>query len=94
MHVLKVANPRGVATKTFSIEAMVRGYPVHQDSWDAAIAEQLPCKGTAIIPGFTVAVVRSSVTIGHVRKKTLSVWSMLVLHGGTIHCRVIAPRRY
>ena len=48
-----------MATDTFSIEAIVRGYHVKQDSWDAAIGEQLPCKRE---PGnykdpFTVAVV-------------------------------------
>jgi len=33
-----------MATETFSIEAMVCGYHVYQDSRDAAIKEQLPCK--------------------------------------------------
>jgi len=33
-----------MATETFSIEAKVRGYHMYQDSWDAAIREQLPCK--------------------------------------------------
>ena len=33
-----------MATETFIIEAMVRGYHVYQDSWDATIGKQLPCK--------------------------------------------------
>jgi len=33
-----------MATETFSIEAMIRGYHVYQDSWDPAIREQIPCK--------------------------------------------------
>ena len=60
-----------MATDTFSIEAIVRGYHVKQDSWDAAIGEQLPCKRE---PGnykdpFTVAVVRSPVIVGLVPRK-------------------------
>jgi len=52
-----------IATEIFSIEAMVHGYSVYQDSWDAAIGEQLPCKKE---PGnhkgpFIVAVVRYQV---------------------------------
>ena len=77
---LKPADPRSVATKMFSIEAMVRGYHVYLDHWDAGTGEQLPCKRE---PGnrkdlFTVAVVRLNVTIGHV-------CSMFVLRGGTTH---------
>ena len=45
-----------MATEAFSIEAMVRGCHVYQDSWDATIGEQLPlCKDL-----FAVAVVRPS----------------------------------
>ena len=64
-----------LATKTFSIEAMVRGYHVYEDSWDATIGEQSPpCKRE---PGnrkdlFTVAAVHGE-TIGHVPKKISSV---------------------
>ena len=43
---------------------------------------------------FAVAVVRGLVTVGHVPKIISSVCSMFLLRGGTIHCRVIAPRRY
>ncbi len=31
-------------TETFSIEAMVRGYHVYQDIWDAALGVQLSCQ--------------------------------------------------
>lgn len=84
------------STCTFSVEAMVRGYHVYQDHWDAAIGERLPCKrepGNRKDP-FAVAVVRSRDTVGHVPKKISSVCSMFLLRGGTIHCRVIASRRY
>jgi len=47
-----------------NIEAMVCGYHVYRDSWDAAIGEQLPCKrepGNCNNP-FGMAVVRLRVT--------------------------------
>ena len=75
-----------LATKTFSIEAMVRGYHVYQDSWDATIREQSPpCKRE---PGnhkdlFAVAAVHGE-TVSHVPKKILSVCSMFLLRGATI----------
>ena len=40
MCVLKLADLGTVATETISIEAMVRGHHVYQDSWDSAIK---PC---------------------------------------------------
>ena len=84
-------------TCTFSVEAMVHGYHVYQDSWEAAIGERLPCKrepGNRKDP-FAVAVVRSRDTVGHVPKKISSVCSMfLLVVVQSIHCRVIASRRY
>ena len=84
------------SNETFSIEAMVRGYHVYQEIWDAALGEQLTCSretGNRQDP-FAVAVVRSLVTVGHVPKKISSVCSMFLLWGGTICCRVTASRRY
>ena len=60
------------------------------------IGERLPCKrepGNRKDP-FAVAVVRSRDTVGHVPKKISSVCSMFLLHGGTLHCQVIASRGY
>ena len=55
-----------VATETFSIEAMVRGYHVYQDSWDADIGEQLPpCKRE---PGNRFAVAAGGETVSLVPK--------------------------
>ena len=49
-----------IATEAFIIEAMVHGYHVYQDSWDAAIREQLPCKREFWnCSYFAVAVVKS-----------------------------------
>ena len=75
-----------LTTETFSIEAMVREYHVYQDSWDATIGEQLPL-GAWEPQGSRRG---SGETVGRVPKKILSVCSMFLLRGGTIHCRGIA----
>ena len=70
----------------------VRGYHVHQDSWDATFGEQLPqCKREPENRKDLFDRRGSGKTICHVPK---SVCSMCLLCGGTIHCRVIASRRY
>ena len=69
-----------MASKRFSVEAMVRGYLVYKDVWEAAVGEELRCErepGNRQDP-FTVAVVRSAVTVGHVPKKISSVCSMFL----------------
>ncbi len=73
---------------TFEVEAMVRGYHVYEDIWDASIDEELLC---AREPGnpcdrFAVAVVKSDQTVGHVPLKISSVCSQFLQHGGTIIC--------
>ncbi len=65
---------------TFEVEAMVRGYHVYQEMWDASIHEELVC---AREPGnrrdpFAVAVVKSDYTVGHVPLKISSVCSIFV----------------
>lgn len=83
-------------TETFSIEAMVRGYHVYQDIWDAAHGEELPCQREPMNSKdpYAVAVVKSQVTVGHIPRKISSICSMFLRHGGTICCRVTASRRY
>ena len=56
MCVLKLADLRTVATETISIEAMVLGHHVYQDSWDSAIRPCTRKPGNCKDP-FTVAVV-------------------------------------
>ncbi len=71
---------------TFEVEAMVRGYHVNQEIWDASIHEELVC---AREPGnrrdlFAVAVVKSDHTVGHVPLNIFSACSLFLWHGGTI----------
>ena len=52
---------------------MVRGYHVYKTIWDADIGEELHCQRETGNPRdpFAVAVIRGSVTVGHVPKKFL-----------------------
>ena len=54
------------------VEAMVQGYHVYKTIWDADI-EELHCQRETDNPRdpFAVAVIRASVTVGHVPKKFL-----------------------
>ena len=83
-------------TDSFTVEAMVRGYHVYKDVWSAALGEQLSCQRepTNTRYPFTVAVVRSLVTVSHIPRKISSMCSMFLLRGGTITCQVTASRRY
>ena len=74
----------------------MRGYHVYKDVWEAAVGEELSCErelGNHQDP-FAVAVVRSTVTVGHVPKKISSVCSMFLRRGGAIKCQVTASKRY
>ena len=79
-----------MTSETFSIEAMVRGYHVYQNIWDAALEEQLSCQRepTNSHDPFTVAVMQSQVIVGHIPRKISSVCSMFLLRAGTIRCRI------
>ena len=85
-----------MTTETFSVEAMVRGYHVYQNIWDADLGEQLSCwrEPTNSRDPFAVVVVQSHVIVGHIPRKISTVCSMFLLQGGTIRCRVTASRRY
>jgi hypothetical protein len=80
---------------TFEVEAMVRGYHVYQDIWDAIVHEELACARELDIlrDPFAVAVVKSRQTVGHVPKKISSVCSLFLQHGGSITCKVTGRRR-
>ena len=54
---------------SFSVDAMIRGYHVYRDIWDAAVGEELKCKreiGNQNDP-YAVAVIRGAneITVGH-----------------------------
>ena len=63
---------------SFSVQAMVRGYHVYKDIWDAVVGEEFPCRcknGNRVDP-FAVAIVRGNTVIGHVLRKILSIYSL------------------
>ena len=81
---------------TFQVEAMVRGYHVYEEIWDASIGEELLCAREPTNPRdpFAVAVVKSDQTVGHVPLKISSVCSLFLRHGGTIMCKITKRRRH
>ena len=81
---------------TFEVEAMVRGYHVYEEIWDASIGEELLCTREPTIPldPFAVAVVKSDQNVGHVPLKISSVCSLFLRHGGTIMCKITGRRRH
>ena len=60
-----------MAEATFVVDAIVRGYHIYQDLWDAAVEEQLPCERerSNYHDPFAVAIVKSMVIVGYVLRK-------------------------
>ena len=59
------------AMERFSIDSCVRGYHVYNDIWEASVGEELPCHrkdGNPTDP-YAVAIKRSGVIVGHIRRK-------------------------
>ena len=74
----------------FSVEAMVRGYHVYQDEWDAVIGEVLQCQretGNRHDP-YAVATLSAGRVVGHVPRKISPVCSIFIWRGGCITCTV------
>lgn len=64
---------------SFTIAAMVRGYHIYRDIWQATVNEELACQreiGNAADP-FAVAIIKSGVIVGHVPRRInmLSIYS-------------------
>ena len=61
----------------FTVEALVRGYHVYKDVWEAQLTEELPFQresGNTYDP-FAVAIKKATVTVGHVPRKISSAFS-------------------
>ena len=83
-----------MAHDSFTIEAMIRGYHVYSDIWNAVIDEELPCakeSGNLADP-FAVGVMKDGTIVGHVPRKISSVCSLFLQRSGSIVCRVIVPQ--
>ena len=67
---------------TFEVEAMVCSHHVYEEIWDASIDKELLCTrepGNPCDP-FTIAVVKSDQTIGHIPLKISSVCLLHLQH--------------
>ena len=69
---------------------------MYQDVWSARVGEQLTCDRE---PGncrdtFAVAIKKNDITVGHVPRSILPVYSVFLCRGGTISGRVTGHRRY
>ena len=63
-----------------SRRVMVYGYHVYKDIWTAVVGEEFSCRqedGNQFDP-FAVAVTRGGTVIGHVLRKTLSIFSLFL----------------
>ena len=84
-------------TRSFSVQAMIRGYHVYKAIWEATIdGELLLCEIEVgnIHDTFAVAVKKSGVIVGHCPRKISSVCSIFIRRGGSIHCQVTGNRQF
>ena len=73
--------------ESFTIEAMIRGYHVYKDIWEAVLDEELPCQKE-------LGNLADGVVVGHVPKKISSVCSLFLQRIGSITCCVSGYRRF
>ena len=86
-----------MASSCFHLEAMVRGYHVYCNVWQASRNEILQC--TRDVSNrkdpYAVSVVKSGTGIvGHLPKKISTACSLFLRRGGSITCKVTGTRRY
>lgn len=96
LHVAFISQYCRMTEATFSVEAVVRGYHVYHEIWDATVGEQLTRRrepGNSRDP-FAVSIIKTSTIVGHVPRKISSVCSLFLQHGGMILCRVTGTRQY
>ena len=81
--------------ENFEQEAMIRGYHEYQTVWSPVQGELIDCRGE---PGnrhdpYAVAVIRSSMLVGHMPRRISFLCSAFIRRGGTITCQVTDARR-
>ena len=84
------------AVRSFTREAMVRGYHIYNSIWEAYIGEELSCQRDEDNEHdpYAVAVLKSATIVGHLPRKVSTLCSLFIRRGGTIHCRITGRRRY
>ena len=67
---------------------------MYSSIWDISIGEQLECAREPLNDSdrYAVAVIKDSVTIGHLPRKISQVCSLFLRRGGSISCTVTATR--
>ena len=84
-------------TRSFSVQAMIRGYHVYKEIWEVAInGEVLLCEREVrnIHDTFAVAVKKDGGIVGHCPQKIFLSCSIFIRWGGSITCQLSASRRY
>ena len=81
---------------TYEFVTMACGYHQYQSIWSAVVGEELPYRIELSNPHdlFAVAICKFDIVVGHVPKRILSICSSFLRRGGTITCKVTAPRRF
>ena len=82
--------------ENFELEAMIHGYHEYQTVWSPVQGELSDCRRE---PGdrhdpYAVAVIQSSMLVGHVPRRISSLCSAFIRRGGTITCQVTDARRW
>ena len=82
--------------QSFLFQAMIRGYHVYKEIWDAVKGECLECKRERSnrFDPFAVSVMKQGTIVGHLPRKISAVCSLFLLRNGTISCQVSGTRRY
>ena len=81
---------------SFSVAAVIRGYHVYKEIWNAKLDEELMCE-TEVgnrWDTFAVAMRKGSVTVGHVPRAISPICSIFILRGRSIKCRATGNRQY
>ena len=83
-------------SRSFVVEAMIRGYHEYQSIWQARVGENLTCirEPSNVRDPYAVAVTKSSTIVGHVPRKLSAIRSLFLQKGGSIFCQVSGGRRY
>ena len=91
-----MATSAPVSVETCIIETVIRGYHIYKEIWAASIGEVLLCaRETANVHDpYAVAVIRRSITVGHVPRALSAVCSLFIRRSGEITCQVTGSKKY
>ena len=79
------------ASRSFSVQAMVRGYHSYKIIWEATNdGEMLACEREVgnIHDTFAVTMKKDIIIVGHSPRKISTLCSIFIRHGGSVYCEV------